>query len=298
MLEGKRAVVTGASMGIGAAVAARLASEGARVIINARDAVALDATAAKINQDVSPRPSTAGEAVIPLAGSVADYVVAGALVECCMDNFGGIDVLINCAGIAEPYGTSILDIAPYDWQTLIDIHLHATFNTCRQAAPRMVEAGSGSIINTSSHAFLGMYGGTGYAAGKGATNSLSAAMAVDLADAGVMVNVVCPGAKTRLSSGPDFEAHVRALHAKGALDEHRLASALQPAPPEYVASLYAVLASDYVAGTTGQIFWGSGGYIGRFATPEQTMASAIDTAEGPIAIAKLADALNLAGYQA
>ena len=61
------------------------------------------------------------------------------------------DVLVNCAGIAEPLGTSILDIEPVDWHHLIDVHLHGTFNTCRHAAPLMAKAGGGSIINTSSH---------------------------------------------------------------------------------------------------------------------------------------------------
>ena len=83
----------------------------------------------------------------------------------------------------------------------------------------MVAQGSGSIVNTSSFAFLGDYGGTGYPAGKGAVNSLTIAIAAELKEHGVRANVVCPGARTRLSTGPDYEAHIIELNRRGPLDE-------------------------------------------------------------------------------
>lgn len=272
-LVGRRVVVTGSSMGIGKAVALRLAKEGARVVVNARNSRALEELIEEIND-------FGGEA-LSFVGSVSDYDKAGELIARCVGAWGGIDVLINCAGIAEPGGTSILNIDPDQWQQLIDIHLHGTFNTCRQAAPIMAGQGGGSIINTSSHAFFGMYGGTGYAAGKGATNSLSNAMAVDLAACGIDVNVVCPGAKTRLSTGDDYVELIESLHSRGALSDERRASALNPADPEYVASLYALLASDLSKGITGQIFWGSGGYIGCFNPNEQEVLAAMSIEANP-----------------
>lgn len=285
-LKGKRVVVTGSSMGIGQAVAMRLAREGAQVVINSRNSDALEATLKQI--------TAAGGEAVACVGSVADFDFAGELINKCVDTFGGIDVLINCAGIAEPPGTTILDINPEDWQNLIDIHLTGTFNTCRQTAPLMVAQGHGTIINTSSHAFLGMYGGTGYAASKGATNSLSFTMAADLKSFGVDVNVICPGAKTRLSTGEEFEAHMRELHSKGTLTDERLYGALNPASPDYVASLYAVLASDYARGTTGQVFWGSGGYIGKFLPNEQSVQASMDSENSPPwEVDELAKALSL-----
>ena len=288
-LTGKRVVITGSSMGIGRAVAERLLREGARVVINARHEGAL--------QDVVAAGASAAGEVTAYAGSVADYRHAQKLVATCIDTYGGIDVLINCAGIAEPEGTTILDIEPDDWRNLIDSHLHGTFNTCHQAAPLMAEQGGGTIINTSSHAFLGTYGGTGYAAGKGAVNSLSYAMAADLKEHAIDVNVVCPGAKTRLSTGEAFENKILELHRKGILSDERKHSALNPASPGYVASLYAFLASELARGLTGKVFWGSGGYIGRFGPNEQEVLATMDQgASEPWSVGELAGLLADNGH--
>lgn len=255
-LQGKAIVVTGSSMGIGQAVALRLAKEGASVAVNARGMDALQETIGLIE-------ASGGHAVAS-CGSVADFDYAGELIQSCIDQFGRIDGLINCAGIVEPQGSSISNIALSDWHQLIDVHLHGTFNTCRHAAEKMIEQGGGSIINTSSHAFLGMYGGTGYAAGKGATNSLSLAMAMDLKEHGVNVNVICPGAKTRMSTGDDYEQLIDELSDRGLLDDAMREYSLNPADPSYVASLYAYLMSDEASDISGRVFWGMGGYIGAF----------------------------------
>jgi NAD(P)-dependent dehydrogenase (short-subunit alcohol dehydrogenase family) len=264
----------------------RLAAEGAQVVLSARHNDTLEETV-KLIRD-------AGGETVACVGSVADYGDAGDMVATCVDQFGGIDVLINCAGIAEPYGTSIVNIDETEWRELIDVHLHGTFNTCRHAAPLMVQQGGGTIINTSSHAFLGIYGGTGYAASKGGVNSLSYAMATDLGEYGINVNVVCPGAKTRLSTGDEYEKKIVSLHAKGILSDERKQSALNPASPDYVASLYALLASDLARHVSGQVFWGSGGYIGRFLENGQEILTTLDpTSRPPWGIDKLAEALDL-----
>jgi hypothetical protein len=110
---------------------------------------------------------------------------------------------------------SILKATSAQFHDLIDAHLGTTFETCRAAAPHMVAQGGGSIINTSSFAFLGDYGGTGYPAGKGGINGLTLAIAAELKEHGVRANVVCPGAKTRLSTGPEYEAHIVELNRRG-----------------------------------------------------------------------------------
>lgn len=255
-LSGKRVVVTGSSMGIGQAVAIRLAAEGANVVVNARGVQALEETLGTI--------TALGGNAVASCGSVADFTYAGQLIETCMDHFGGIDALINCAGIAEPQGSNILDIPHHDWQQLIDVHLHGTFNTCRHAAPIMAKQKRGAIINTSSHAYLGMYGGTGYAAGKGATNSLTWAMAMDLKEHGVAVNAICPGAKTRLSTGDDYEELIKNLNRRGLLDNSLMDQSLNPPDPAYVAAVYAYLVSDAAKTISGRLFWAAGGYLGMF----------------------------------
>jgi NAD(P)-dependent dehydrogenase (short-subunit alcohol dehydrogenase family) len=203
-------------------------------------------------------------AAVGFPGSPADPDVADALIDHCVGEFGGIHALVNCAGTAEPVGSSILNVTAAQFQNLIDAHLGTAFQTCRAAAPHMVAAGRGAIVNTSSFAFLGDYGGTGYPAGKGAVNGLTLAIAAELREHGVRANVVCPGAKTRLSEGAEYEAHIAELNRRGLLDDVSMAGALDASPPEYVAPTYAYLVSDLAEDVTGQIFIAAGGFVGRF----------------------------------
>ncbi len=272
-LEGFGAVVVGGSRGIGAAVSALLAECGAGVVVNGRDAAAAEATAATITH--------AGGRAVAHAGPASDERVAEELIALCENEFGAVDALVNCAGAPEPPGSSILTVTPAEFRDLLDIHLGTTFATCRAAAPRMVARGRGAIVNTSSFAFLGDYGGTGYPAGKGAVNGLTMAIAAELAEHGVRANVVCPGAKTRLSSGPDFEDQIASLRRRGLLDEVSAQGALDAAPPEYVAPMYAYLVSDLASAITGQIFIAAGGFIGRFDRPSPSLIGYRDHHDSP-----------------
>lgn len=256
LLADRGAVVVGGSRGIGAAVATLLAQHGAGVVVNGRDGDAARATADGIIAD--------GGRAVALSGSPADPSVAESLIDRCIDEFGAIDILVNCAGIAEPPGSSILDISAADFGELLESHLGTVFATCRAAAPKMVEQGGGSIVNTSSFAFLGDYGGSGYPAGKGAVNSLTLAIAAELKEHRVRANVVCPGARTRLSTGPEYEAHVVELNRRGLLDDVSMQGALDVAPPEHVAPTYVYLASHLADQVTGGIFVAAGGFIGRY----------------------------------
>lgn len=258
-LAGRGAVVVGGSHGIGAAVAALLAELGAGVVVNGRDGAGVDTTVDAI--------TAAGGGAVGLSGSAADTDLAEALISLCENEFGTIDALINCAGAAEPAGSSILTVSSEEFDELISVHLGTVFATCRAAAPRMVAAGAGSIVNTSSFAFLGDYGGTGYPAGKGAVNGLTLAIAAELAEHRVRANVVCPGARTRLSTGSDYEEHIASLRRRGMLDEVSAEAALDAAPPDYAAPMYAYLAGAGSAHLTGGIFVAAGGFIGRFDRP-------------------------------
>jgi NAD(P)-dependent dehydrogenase (short-subunit alcohol dehydrogenase family) len=164
---------------------------------------------------------------------------------------------------------------------LIDAHLGTVFATCRAAAPRMVARGGGSIVNTSSFAYLGDYGGTGYPAGKGAVNGLTMAIAAELAEHGVRANVVCPGARTRLSTGAEYSQQIESLRRRGMLDEVSAQAALDAAPPEYAASLYAYLVSDLSTRVTGQTLIAAGGFVGRFDRPGPALLGYRDHDESP-----------------
>jgi NAD(P)-dependent dehydrogenase (short-subunit alcohol dehydrogenase family) len=272
-LEGFGTVVVGGSRGIGSAVSALLADRGAGVVVNGRDPAAVDATVTAIRE--------AGGRAVAHAGSAADEAVAEDLIALCEKEFGAIDALVNCAGAPEPPGSSILNVSPAEFRDLIDVHLGTVFATCRAAAPKMVARGRGAIVNTSSFAFLGDYGGTGYPAGKGAVNGLTMAIAAELAEHGIRANVVCPGARTRLSTGPAFEEQIASLRRRGLLDEVSAQGALDAAPPEYVAPMYAYLVSDLAGKITGQIFIAAGGFVGRFDRPSPSLIGYRDHHDSP-----------------
>lgn len=246
-----------------------LAAHGAGVVVNGRDAAAVDAAAQAISSAVGH------------AGSPADPAVADALIDTCIREFGSIDILVNCAGTAGLAGESILSITSAQFHDLLDAHLGTAFETCRAAAPKMVKQGGGAIVNTSSFAFLGDYGGTGYPAGKGGINGLTMAIAAELKEHGVRANVVCPGAKTRLSTGPAYEAHIADLHRRGLLDELSTQAALDAPRPDYAAPIYAYLASDRAKDVTGQIFIAAGGFIGRFDRPSPAIIGYRDHHNSP-----------------
>ncbi|MQY25913.1 SDR family NAD(P)-dependent oxidoreductase [Nocardia aurantia] len=133
MFAGRGAIVVGGGSGVGLAVATALAAHGAGVVINSRSAEAVDRATETIT-------GTGGSAV-GVAGSAADESVADRLVETCESAYGAVDVLVNCAGVAEPHGSSILSVTTAQWRDLLDSHLTTTFNTCRRVAPRMAARG-------------------------------------------------------------------------------------------------------------------------------------------------------------
>lgn len=274
MLAGKVVVVTGSSRGIGLAVASSLVAHGASVVVNGRDASLVHEVASELGALGLPGdPSTPG--------------VAGQMRDAALERFGRVDALITVQGVVEPPGSSILDVTREDWDLLLGSHVTATFEAVRAFAPALV-ASRGSVVTTGSHAFLGMYGGTGYPAGKGAVVSLTYALATELADRGVRVNCVCPGAKTRMSTGPAYEQAIHALSARGLLDAAMRDASLDPAPPELVAPLYAYLVSDLAADVTGRVFASAGGYVGEFRKPSERVLAYRGAEAGPYSLEEVA----------
>ena len=268
-LAGRGAVVVGGTRGIGLAVAQLLAEQGAGVVLNGRD------------PDTAKQAAQRIPGAVAHAGSPSDPEVADALIDRCINEFGRIDILVNCAGTPGLGSESILTVTSKLFHDLIDAHLVTTFETCRAAAPKMVEQGGGSIINTSSFAYLGDYGGTGYPAGKGGVNGLTLAIAAELKEHGVRANVVCPGAKTRLSTGSEYENHIAELNRRGLLDDVSTQAALDAPPAEYAAPTYAYLAGDLSKDVTGQIFIAAGGFVGRFDRQTPTIIAYRDHTDSP-----------------
>ena len=137
------------------------------------------------------------------AGSPSDPSVADALIETCMNEFGRIDILVNCAGTAGLAGESILNVTSAQFHDLLDTHVDTVFETCRAAAPKMVAQGGGSIVNAGSFAFLGDYGAPAIRPeGRGQRPDTGHRSRIE-GSRGARANVVCPGAKTRLSTGSE-----------------------------------------------------------------------------------------------
>jgi NAD(P)-dependent dehydrogenase (short-subunit alcohol dehydrogenase family) len=135
-----------------------------------------------------------------------------------------------------------------------------------------------------------------YPAAKGAVNSLTFAIAADLGEHGVRANAVCPGARTRLSTGRAYERRIRDLHARGMLSEAVRDASLDPPDARFVAPLYAFLASDRARGVSGRLFSVSGGYLGVFGkSTEEPLAYRDHHTEEPWGQAEIAEAVARAG---
>jgi 2-dehydro-3-deoxy-D-gluconate 5-dehydrogenase len=182
-IEGKTALVTGSSRGLGAAIAVALADAGAGVAVHGSHALP-EATAQRIAE--------AGAAHLALAGDVTDAAVCARLVEETVAHFGAIDILVNNAGIIRR--SPAIDHSEADWNAVIDTDLTSVFRLTQHAGRHMLAQGSGKIINVAS--LLTFQGGIlvpSYAAAKGAVGQLTKAFANEWAAKGINVNAIAPG---------------------------------------------------------------------------------------------------------
>jgi 3-oxoacyl-[acyl-carrier protein] reductase len=184
-LAGKVAIVTGASRGIGRAIALGLAAEGCRVAIAARGEEALQAVAREIEAAGAQALAVAGDLTLP--GSVERLVARTA------ETFGGIDILINNLGGSGPANKPFLETEPKDWRGVVALNLYPAVEASRLVVPHFRRRGGGCIVIISSIWGREAGGYAGYNAMKSALNSLSKALARELAPENVRVNAVAPG---------------------------------------------------------------------------------------------------------
>lgn len=238
-LEGKSALVTGASGGIGAGIARALHAQGAAIILSGTRREALDALAAEL-----------GERVVVCPADLRDPTAADALVEAAEGAAGPLSILVNNAGLTRDM--LAMRMSDESWQTVLDLDLSAPFRLARAALRGMVRRRAGRIINISS--IVGATGNAGqanYAAAKAGLVGMSKALAQEVASRGVTVNVVAPG----FIVTPMTDALNEAQRTKltGAIPLGRLG---QPAD---VGAAVVYLASDEAAWVTGMTLHVNGG---------------------------------------
>jgi 3-oxoacyl-[acyl-carrier protein] reductase len=239
-LEGKNAIVTGASRGIGEAIARRLVSAGVCVVGVGRT---FPATWESQFQDAKK--------ISQLVGDVTDPGTAEKALKSCLDKFGGIDILVNNAGIV--ISTGILNLNLEDWDKLIDTNLKSFVYFSRTVAPELVKRKGGRIVNISSVASDFYESGLlGYTTTKGAINSFTKGLAVDLAPYNITVNSVAPG-------------WVNTLMGAGSLPKDKLKPVLERIPlgrvasTDEIADVVVFLCSDLSRYMTGQTVIVDGG---------------------------------------
>jgi NAD(P)-dependent dehydrogenase (short-subunit alcohol dehydrogenase family) len=239
-LDGKVAVITGSSGGIGAATCERFAEEGATVV----------------GVDVAGDPD--------FTVDIADEAAVRDLYAAVRERHGRIDVLFNNAGISPQDDGSVLDTGLDVWQRVIDVNLTSVFLCCKHGIPHLLDAGGGSVINTAS--FVAVLGAAtsqiAYTASKGGVLALSRELGVEFAKRGVRVNALCPGTvdtpllRELYASDPE-EAARRLIHVPTG----------RFAEPVELANAAVFLASDESSYVTASAFMVDGGISGAYVTP-------------------------------
>jgi NAD(P)-dependent dehydrogenase (short-subunit alcohol dehydrogenase family) len=236
-----RVAITAAASGIGLAVARAFAAQGDDVHVCDVDAAAVEAAAA--------------EGLRASAVDVADLAALDRWIDGVLGTLGGLDVLVNNAGIAGPTAL-VEDVAAADWERCLAVGLTSHYRTCARVIPAMKAAGAGSIVNISSTA--GQYGlgmRTPYAAAKWAVIGLTKSIAIELGPYGVRANAICPGSVDgeRMRAVIDREAAARGASPADVTREYVGGQSIARwVQPEEIADLCVFLASDAARMITGQ----------------------------------------------
>ena len=246
-LDGRAALVTGASAGLGAAVATALAEAGADVACHGNSR-SPEATCEAVVR--------AGRRALAVVGDLSDKEVPRRLVEETLEEFGRLDILVNNAGIIRR--SPSVDYSEEDWTAVIEVNLNAVFRLSQLAGRHMVERGSGKIVNVAS--LLSFQGGVtvpAYAASKGGVAQLTKALANEWASRGVNVNAIAPGYMRT-----DNTAALQQDETRNRQILERIPAARWGEPKDLAgaAVFLASPASDYV---NGHVLVVDGGWMGR-----------------------------------
>ncbi len=243
-LDGKVAVVTGAGGGIGREIALAMALAGAAVLVN-------DVGASLEGEGGSATPAEQTKAIIEQRGgraavstdSVADWVSAQRIVAAALDQLGGLDIVVNNAGILRD--AIFHKMQPEDWLAVINVHLNGSFFVSRAAAEHFRRKEGGAYVHmTSTSGLIGNLGQANYAAAKLGVTALSKSIALDMQRYGVRSNCIAPFAWSRMTSS---------IPAQTPEQQARVAK-LREMTPDKNAPLAVFLASDVATDVTGQVF--------------------------------------------
>ena len=234
ILTGKRALVTGGTKGIGAAIAIDLARQGCDVAINGRND---DASAAAVKESVT----SIGRQCISVFADVARPEEVERIVRDAEAGLGGLDILVHSAG--GPALGTIEQCSPEQWKSAFDIHVHAAYFLCRRALPIMRKSGEGVVILVSSVAGIrGVPNHIAYATVKGAILQFTRCLARDEADNNIRVNCIAPGIiRTRFHDTMTPEAKAHNLAARIPL--HR-----EGTPEQVAEAVRALITNDFITG--------------------------------------------------
>jgi NAD(P)-dependent dehydrogenase (short-subunit alcohol dehydrogenase family) len=245
-LEGRVALITGASRGIGAAIARAMSRAGATVVLAARDEQALRGLAESINDD--------GGRALAVPTDVTDPGSVGRLVEKTVGTFGRLDAAVNNAAGGGHRPTPMAEVAVAEFDGVLAVSLRGIFLSMKYELPALLRGGGGAIVNTASTAALHPVAGlAGYVAAKSAVVGLTRVAALDYAQHGIRVNAVAPG-----------PIHTEALERAGATGRERVAEALpvrRLGRPEEVAEAAVWLCSPASSFVTGAVLPVDGGLL-------------------------------------
>lgn len=265
-LKGKAALITGAGRGIGREIALYLAAQGASIMVAdagvARDGSGTDLAPAE--QVASEIKEKGGNAASSFA-SVTDFKAVEDMINKCVDTFGKLDIVVNCAGILRE--RMIWNMSEEEWDMVIAVHLKGTFNVCRHACVKMREQKSGRIITFTSDAWRGSVGQTNYAAAKGGIVSLTRAAAREMGRYGVTVNCIAPIAATRMTMTEEVKAGIKKRLEAGLISQEMYDGFMNMPGPEFVPPMVAYLASDASADINGQVFHAQRGIVSIYSEP-------------------------------
>jgi NAD(P)-dependent dehydrogenase (short-subunit alcohol dehydrogenase family) len=244
-LSGKIALVTGASRGIGLAIAQALAAAGARVVLSSRKQGALEQAAESIR--------AVGGQVLPIAAHTGDAQAVQQLLQRALGEWGGVDILVNNAG-TNPHFGPLLTAEESQWEKILQVNLVGYVRMIKASVESMTSRGGGKIINIASIAGIQAQAGLGvYGVSKAGVLMLTRVLALELADANIQVNAIAPGLiKTRFSQvlwdTPEIYQDVLKSIPQGRFGT-----------PDEVAGLAVYLASPASSFTTGAVFVVDGG---------------------------------------